>query len=199
MLLIPGVGSQRGEQVLIVLSMVGGLLLLLPCRPGWASLGLGGMALLFGFLFTYSVPPVSKLLIAYGRYAPTWVGKGDIIYAGEGMNSSVAVSSFPNGVLTFHVAGKIQASNVARDMRLQRMLGHLSTLTNVHPRSIVVIGCGAGITAGAISIDPRVEHETIVEIEPLVPQAAARYFRSRTWMSSTIGRSRCALTMAGTF
>ena len=177
MLLIPWVGSQRGEQVLIVLSMVGGLLLLLPCRPGRASLGLGGMALLFGFLFTYSVPAVSKLLIAYGRYAATWVGKGDIIYAGEGMNSSVAVSSFPNGVLTFHVAGKIQASNVARDMRLQRMLGHLSTLTNVHPRSILVIGCGAGITAGAISIDPRVEHETIVEIEPLVPQAAARYFK----------------------
>jgi spermidine synthase len=39
-----------------------------------------------------------------------------------------------------------------------------------------VIGCGAGITAGAVSIDPRVERETIVEIEPLVPQAASAYF-----------------------
>jgi spermidine synthase len=88
----------------------------------------------------------------------------------------VAVSSFPNGVLTFHVAGKIQASNVPRDMRLQRMLGHLTTLTAASPRSILVIGCGAGITAGAVSIDPRVERETIVEIEPLVPEAAAAYF-----------------------
>jgi spermidine synthase len=88
----------------------------------------------------------------------------------------VAVSTFPNGVLTFHVAGKIQASNVPRDMRLQRMLGHLTTLTDNHPRSILVIGCGAGITAGAVSIDPRVERETIVEIEPLVPRAAAKYF-----------------------
>ena len=84
--------------------------------------------------------------------------------------------AFPNGVLTFHVAGKIQASNVPRDMRLQRMLGHLTTLTGNHPRSILVIGCGAGITAGAVSIDPRVERETIVEIEPLVPRAAAKYF-----------------------
>ncbi len=116
------------------------------------------------------------MLIAYGRYAATWVGKGEIVYAGEGINSSVAVSSFPDGVLTFHVAGKIQASNVPRDMRLQRMLGHLTTLTAASPRSVLVIGCGAGITAGAVSIDPRVERETIVEIEPLVPQAAAAYF-----------------------
>jgi spermidine synthase len=92
------------------------------------------------------------------------------------MNSSVAVSSFPNGILTFHVAGKIQASNVPRDMRLQRMLGHLTTLTTATPRSVLVIGCGAGITAGAVSIDPRVERETIVEIEPLVPKAASAYF-----------------------
>ena len=80
-------------------------------------------------LLILSVPPVAKLLIAYGRYAATWAGKGDIIYAGEGMNSDVAVSRFPNGALTFHVAGKIQASSVPRDMRLQRMLGHLTTLT----------------------------------------------------------------------
>ena len=56
------------------------------------------------------------------------------------------------------------------------MLGHLTTLTVPYPRSVLVIGCGAGITAGAVSIDPQVEHEIIVEIEPLVPQAAAKYF-----------------------
>jgi len=56
------------------------------------------------------------------------------------------------------------------------MLGHLTTLTVAHPRSVLVIGCGAGITAGAVSIDPQVERETIVEIEPLVPEAAAKFF-----------------------
>jgi spermidine synthase len=175
--LIARVGSQRAEQGLIVLSTIAGVLLLLSSKPRWVGMGLGAIALLLAGLFTYSIPPVSKLLIAYGRYAATWAGKSDIIYAGEGMNSPVAVSGFPNGVLTFHVAGKIQASNVPRDMRLQRMLGHLTTLTAAHPRSILVIGCGAGITAGAVSIDPRVEHETIVEIESLVPHAAAIYFR----------------------
>jgi spermidine synthase len=173
LLLISSIGSQRAEQLLIVLSAIAGLLLLAP-RIHWLA---SASALLLAGLLIPTVPPLSKLLVAHGRYAATWVGKGDIIYAAEGMNSSVAVASFPNGILTFHVAGKIQASNVPRDMRLQRMLGHLSTLTAAHPHSVLVIGCGAGITAGAVSIDPQVERETIVEIEPLVPRAAAAYFK----------------------
>ncbi len=150
------IGSQHTEQLLIALSMIAGLLLLLPGRRASAA-ALGVVAVLVGGLLIYSVPPISKLLIAHGRYASTWVGKGDIVFAEEGLNSSVAVSDFPNDVRTFHVAGKIQASNVPRDMRLQRMLGHLTSLTPVAPRSVLVIGCGAGITAGAVSIDPEVE------------------------------------------
>ena len=169
LLFIGWVGSQGAEQLLIAVSAVSALLLL----PRSAS----AAAILSSALFIYMVPPVSKFLIAYGRYAATWVGKTDVVYAREGMNSSVAVSKFPDGTLTFHVAGKIQASNVPRDMRLQRMMGHLTTLTAAHPRSVLVIGCGAGITAGAISIDPQVERETIVEIETLVPETAGAYFR----------------------
>jgi spermidine synthase len=176
LLLIAWVGSGRAQQILIVLSMASGLLLFWSSKPRWAGVTLTGAAVLLAGFLIYTVPSIARVLIAYGRYAATWVGKGEIVYAGEGLNSSVAVSTFPNGVLTFHVAGKIQASNVPRDMRLQRMLGHLTTLTDNHPRSILVIGCGAGITAGAVSIDPRVERETIVEIEPLVPRAAAKYF-----------------------
>ena len=176
LLLIAWVGSGRAQEILIVLSMASGLLLLWSSKPRWERVVLSGVAMLLAGSLIYTVPPIARVLIAYGRYAATWVGKGEIVYAGEGMNSSVAVSAFPNGVLTFHVAGKIQASNVPRDMRLQRMLGHLTTLADNHPRSILVIGCGAGITAGAVSIDPRVERETIVEIEPLVPRAAAQYF-----------------------
>jgi spermidine synthase len=176
LLLIAWVGSERAQEILIVLSMASGLLLLWSSKARWAGVTSSGVAVLLAGFLIFTVPPIARVLIAYGRYAATWVGKGEIVYAGEGMNSSVAVSTFPNGVLTFHVAGKIQASNVPRDMRLQRMLGHLTTLTDNHPRSVLVIGCGAGITAGAVSIDPRVERETIVEIEPLVPRAAAKYF-----------------------
>src|SRR4030095_10120606 len=183
MLLIAWAGSQRTQQLLIVLSISSGLLLLLPsARIGLrAGVAISIAAALIGSLLIQSVPPLSKLLIAHGRFAATWANKSDILFAKEGLNSSVAVSSFPSGALTCHVAGKIQASNVPRDMRLQRMLGHLTSLTVANPRSVLVIGCGAGITAGAVSIDPRVKQVTIVEIEPLVPEAASTYFRAENF------------------
>jgi spermidine synthase len=56
------------------------------------------------------------------------------------------------------------------------MLGHLTTLVPTQARSVMVIGCGAGVTAGAVSIDPGVEELTIVEIEPLVPEVVSREF-----------------------
>jgi spermidine synthase len=66
-------------------------------------------------------------------------------------------------------------------MRLQRMLGHTTTLLSEHPDRVIVIGCGAGVTAGAVSIDPRLERETIAEIEPLVPQVISTYFSAHNF------------------
>ncbi len=78
-------------------------------------------------------------------------------------------------MLNYHNAGKVQASSEPQDMRLQRMLGHMTTLIpDRRRRRSLVIGCGAGVTAGAVSIDPAVEHQTIAEIEPLVPKVVSK-------------------------
>ena len=92
------------------------------------------VALLAG-LPARTVPPrdVWGILVAYGRYAATWVGQNEIIYVGEGVTASVAVSRTPNGVLNYHNAGKVQASSEPQDMRLQRMLGHITTLVPKNP------------------------------------------------------------------
>ena len=84
LLLIAWVGSQRAEQVLIALSMISGLLLL-AATPLDAAISNRSVAVaaLFAVFSISSVPPVSKVLIAYGRYAATWVGKGDIVYAAK--------------------------------------------------------------------------------------------------------------------
>jgi spermidine synthase len=175
-------GSQTLQQILVVLSLLSAVLVISPgLRGGALQLSRGPVLVALGAVvlappMAALVPAVPAELIAHGRYAATWVGKGDIVYTEEGLNASVAVSRFPNGTLTFHVAGKIQASSVPRDMRLQRMLGHFTTLTGAAPRSVLVIGCGAGVTAGAVSIDPAVERVTLVEIEPVVPKAASQYF-----------------------
>lgn len=167
LVLVPRIGTQGAQQALIAISAAASLILL---RPSLMIVAAATATLLIT-----SVPPKSNLLIAHGRYAATWAGKSDIFYAVDGMNSSVAVSRLPDGRMMFHVAGKIQASNVPRDLRLQRILGHLTTLTVERPSSVLVIGCGAGITAGAIAADPLVQRETIVEIEPLVFDAARNF------------------------
>ncbi len=185
LLLIGSMGTQQTQRVLIGLAGVSSLILLAPLASGSirgltlnvrslaSSAVIVGLAVVLGL----GVAPVPGLLVAYGRYAATWVrSAGDIIYVGEGTHSSLAVSREPNGILSYHNAGKIQASSFPQDMRLQRMLGHFTTLVPDNPRSVLVIGMGAGVTAGAVSIDPRVDRVTIVEIEPLVPEVVSEYF-----------------------
>lgn len=128
-------------------------------------------------LFMWQVPPIPSHLVAHGRTsAVSLKAEETYLFVGEGLSSSLAVVKSPDGTVSYHNAGKVQASTRPEDMRLQRMLGHLTTLIPERPQSVLVIACGAGVTAGAVSVDPRVERLTIAEIEPLVPTAAARYF-----------------------
>ena len=182
--LVAWVGSQHAQQVMIGICAASAFLMLVrfPGRPAlrgaWlraASLA-AAVALGAGALIWQAVPAVPGLLVAYGRFAATWVNQAEFLYVGEGLNASVAVSRLPSGVLNYHNAGKVQASSEPQDMRLQRMLGHLTTLLPENPRSVFVIGFGAGVTAGAVSIDPRVEKVTIAEIEPLVPRTVSTFF-----------------------
>ncbi len=173
LLLVVWIGTQHAQQVLIVVAALSGLLLLAESRVSSIALAAAGAA---AGVLVLGVPPVPGVFIAYGRYTATQLGQSDIIYSGEGWNASVAVSERSNGVRNYHNAGKVQASSEPQDMRLQRMLGHLTTLVPKSAKTVVVIGCGAGVTAGAVSIDPVVQQETIAEIEPLVPRVVSTYF-----------------------
>jgi spermidine synthase len=184
LLLLGTVGSQVTQQILIGIAATSGVLVLLETAPAghregmrarWAALLVAGVSLAV-VLLVRVVPPLPGLLVAYGRYAATWVGINEIIYVGEGVTAAVAVSRTANGVLNYHNAGKVQASSEPQDMKLQRMLGHITTLVPTNPTRVLVIGCGAGVTAGAVSIDPMVKDQTIAEIEPLVPQVVSTYF-----------------------
>jgi spermidine synthase len=184
LVLVGTFGSQVAQQVLIAIAAISGLLVLVPEGPPGEKGGLrlqGAITLviavcLVAVMLVRLVPPLPGLLVAYGRYSATWVGINEIIYVGEGITASVAVSRTPTGVLNYHNAGKVQASSEPQDMRLQRMLGHITTLVPDHPTKVLVIGCGAGVTAGAVSIDPLVKDQTIAEIEPLVPQVVSTHF-----------------------
>ena len=127
-------------------------------------------------LVIWSVPAIPWQLIAFGRRLATTTGNWTPLYVAEGMNSSIAYTKYENVTTYFHVSGKTEASAEPQDMRLQRLLGHLPALLHADPKSVLVVGCGAGVTAGTFVVHPEVEKITIVEIEPLIPPASARYF-----------------------
>ncbi len=131
-------------------------------------------------MLTYHVPPVSKGLVAWGRNLMI-NSENNIIYVGEGMNSSVAVSGQVEGTRYFHVAGKVEASSEPQDMRLQRMLGHIPALFHPNPQRVLVVGCGAGVTAGSFLLHPELKSETICEIEPLIPTVVSTYFANENY------------------
>jgi spermidine synthase len=175
--LVVVIGSQRTQQLMIVASAVAALVLLRG-SVGRGALRLAAAAAVIATLVTAvrTVRPIPPELVAFGRFLPTRGFDANVIYVGEGLTASVAVSEEPDGTLTYHNAGKTQASTYEQDMRLQRMLGHLATLLAEQPRDVLVIGLGAGITAGAVSVDPAVERVVVAELEPLVPDVAGEYF-----------------------
>ncbi len=179
LVLVRWFGSQHAQQVMTVVASCGGALLLWTSGGKRPALVIRTAAVLTTLLLALAVAPLPGVLVAYGRHAANWVGHAhEIIYVGEGMHASIAVSRTEDGVLNYHNAGKVQASSQPADMRLQRMLGHLTTLIPEKPRKVLVIGCGAGVTAGAVSVNPAVEQVTIVDIEPLVPQVTRAYLGS---------------------
>jgi spermidine synthase len=182
LVLVAWIGTQHAQQVLMVIAAIAGSIVLLgpvneKAGKSWWPTVWSCAAILIVALLVRSVHAVPAVLIAYGRYASMRVNdSAQYLYVGEGMTASVAVSKLSDGVLNYHNAGKVQASSEPQDMRLQRMLGHLTTLIPPQARRVVVIGCGAGVTAGAVSVDPVVARETIAEIEPLVPRVVSTYF-----------------------
>jgi spermidine synthase len=199
LLLVPTIGTAGAERVLIGLAAAAGLVALVPSLPpAVLVVRLGGAAALAAMLgvagwLAWSVRPVPWQIVAFGRQTASWLsrsapgivkdvpsGSGNpdyfCTYVGEGTNVSVAVTMTRQGVQNFHGAGKIQASTLTADMRLQRMLGHLPALVHKKPESVLVVACGAGITAGTFVLHPDVKRIVICDIEPLVPTTVTPMF-----------------------
>jgi spermidine synthase len=176
--LIPWIGTQDCQRLLVALAAISALVV---CAPVARSLGRRGAAATVASLVAVvwliaGISPVPWLAVAYGRRMILQTDPGRALYVGEGRDYSVAISEPPDGDRYFHVAGKVEASTAIADMRLQRMLGHLPALFHQKPETVLVVGFGAGVTAGTFVLHPTVKKLAICELEPLVPPAAAKYF-----------------------
>ncbi|MEZ6138140.1 MAG: fused MFS/spermidine synthase [Pirellulaceae bacterium] len=178
---IPMIGIQHTHQLLLAsLLLSAGCLVFLTCAKGHLASRLGlGLAACGLVVTAISIPKPPVGLAAYGRFLITWTSDlPDFLYAGDGLSASIAVSEMAGGIRNFHVSGKVVASSEPQDMRLQRLLGHLPALMCEEPKSVLIVGCGAGVTAGSFVVHPSIERIVICEIEPLIPQAAGEYFAS---------------------
>jgi spermidine synthase len=204
LLLVPAIGTAGAERVLIGLAAAAAMVALMPLlRPAPGTVRPGGAAALAAAMgvagwLAWSVTPVPWTLVAFGRETLTLLpqsapgvvkdvpeGPGDpnvfCTYVGEGTNLSVAVTISREGVRHFHGAGKVQASTLTADMRVQRMLGHIPALVHKKPESVLVVACGAGITAGTFVLHPDVKRVVICDFEPLVPTVVAPMFGTENY------------------
>ena len=181
---IPALGTQNAQRVLVGLAAASSAVLAWSVlgealRSGasrrMAAAGWALAAVVAAALLARSVGHVPAVLVAYGRYAATYEPPR-ALYVGEGRNSSIAVTELGDGTRNFHVGGKVVASTEPQDMRIQGMIGHLAGLLHEGPRSVLVVGFGAGVTAGTFVTYPTVERIVICEIEPLITEDTPGYF-----------------------
>lgn len=177
---IPRFGIQHAQQFLVGAPLVATVLLLVyrgKTLKGFAAQRLAiATGVIASLIMVANLPAPPLGLAAYGRYLVTWNNQPNYLYTADGLSASIAISEFENGVRNFHVSGKVVASSEPQDMRLQRMLGHLPALICKEPKSVLIVGCGAAVTAGTFVVHPSIERIVICEIEPLIPRAASQYF-----------------------
>ena len=172
MILIPWIGTQRTQQLLIALSVGAAATLAGKYGRRWV---MTPVAMAYAALLAWAVVPTPWQLVAYGRKMLTTTDGRALVFSAEGMNASIAVTKLVNSRF-FHVSGKVEASSQSEDMRLQGMLGHLPALLHPDPRNVLVVGFGAGVTAGSFLRHPSVTKLVVCEIEPLIPRMVAPHF-----------------------
>jgi len=186
LLIIPAFGTQDAQQLLIWTALAASAVMLMWPPPTDAhipagrrvAMSLGGLVI--AGVAAATVAPVPPDVVAYGRQIATFKG-ASYLYEGEGLNSSIAVSESEGGIRNFHVSGKVEASTEVHDMRLQRMLGHMSALMHPDPHSVLIVGFGAGVTAGSFVLHPGIKRIVICEIEPLIPRMVAPFFSKENY------------------
>lgn len=188
LILIPTLGTRLSQQVLIWLAGVAALVALasvvrVTSRISGAIVGAAACAVVIAGGLSSTVSSIPWQAIAYGRrVAPILRGLSRAndaetkpVFVGEGMNSSVVITQRGDQRF-FYVSGKAEASSALIDMRLQRMMGHLPALIHPAPRSVLVVGFGAGVTAGSFVPYREVRSIDICELEPIIPLASDEYF-----------------------
>lgn len=169
--LVPQLGLIRTLVLLAFAAAAIGLIAVLWRRQGRAALAatvvaLGAIGLLAALM------PANKL----ATLLPA-AGKGEIVFYEEGRGATVAVVEQKGGKGTFrrlYIQGVSNSGDSLPSLRYMRLQALLPlVIRHNHAKSVLVIGLGTGITAGATLNYAGLERRVVAELLPGVARAAA--------------------------
>ncbi|MCC7367326.1 MAG: fused MFS/spermidine synthase [Chloroflexi bacterium] len=176
-------GSMLGGFVLLPLLGTQASLLLLSV----ASLGLAGLLLLAS---DWRTLPSRAVLTAAGTAAfiVLWIAKPDLYHAlfsirfkdsqvewfREGIETTVSIVRNPEGVRTLYTNSRGQANDEPGLVQYHRKIAHTPLLVRARAQDVLIVGLGAGHTAGSI-----LQHEgtrvQVVELSDAIVEGAERF------------------------
>ncbi len=194
--LIPAVGSQRTQQLMILVSAAAAGLAIYADRSAtgltetkrtqkpadWKEISWLTQSNVRWGILALTVAAVALLLplphgILGNSIMPHAWKDFSHVYEKESQNTAVAVlHELSTGIHSLCVSGKVEASTNPNDLRCQRLLGHVAALIHPQPKSTLTVGLGAGTTAGCFVLHPEIEKIRVCEIEPAIVDAASGFF-----------------------
>jgi len=193
--LIPFVGLQNSIKFVAFINVFIGLVALvgsglrLSGALKWRVMAATVAGLLI-FLVLVSFFSWDKKMLANGVYfRPNWFFNVDrqidvrvstnrltLLHYTDGFDSTVAVfATGPERILVIN--GMALASNKRTDLTLLGMMGHMPALLHGAPETVLVIGLGAGVTAGMAAQHESVKRVDCIELERKVPSATEYFSR----------------------
>jgi spermidine synthase len=179
--LLPLLGSTGTLLVLSTVTLLAGMLLLLPLLETARRFAVGAAVVsvsLFGVLAWMSVDPFDVALTHFHRNERR-------IWREEGIQTSVAIHERRTGnrladrMRIMYLDGMHQSNDSAATLFVHRRIGFLPTALHPNPERALVVGLGAGTTPGAVARFPGVEVD-VVELSSSVVRGA-RYFRQASF------------------
>lgn len=183
LILLSAPGAWRATALaLVALGLAAIVLSLRHGGSGWGAVAPAALAVLSVLMLAATGPTAAwrhsgigagrASLVSSRNALRDWLNyqRGAVVWEADGVESSVALEAIGPG-LAFVINGKVDG-NARGDAPTMVMGGLLDALLHPNPKRSLVIGLGAGGTAGWLAAVPTIERTDVVELEPLILNVA---------------------------
>ncbi len=176
---IPLFGIHGSILVVCALAIIAGVAVLLKERAGMASALLqAGVAV---GLLVFFVVTANQRFFSVLHYTFRDGFKDEVVslYYNETSSGIVEVTQEEAGFMSYKIDGQNQAKTSIMGLRVHNLLSQLGLLFHPHPKDVLMVALGGGMTAGGVvPFAPLYRYDSVdvVEISPAIVEVAA-YFK----------------------